>query len=596
MSDYSKPFYRNLLTGVKQAIRQSPELKRELKRSRAPRLLAARELLSNSLLSVLWQAAAIFGFAVGSDHYTTGLLGLSVWMAGVATMQSNRLRQTLLADGDLPLLLLAPVSNAEIFRRQFEKFLRGSGKLFATILVSHWLILVVAGFPMLPVLLAPLTAAFTWAVVLLLAMLCATYIPERIMSRVRTICFFGFFAIIAFNQKLVPPLYALAAQYGAYIECVLPTAWPNALQRWALHQGQWTDLLMVAATALLLVNYRRIYENFRARTLPGAYEIHDGSMIRDKDSEDEPDHTIDAGAGIAALAAEFDRSSESNAAATPRAGQSLAGSAEYTGRGHSLDMGWMETHFWRWLTPTEQNLSEFVFPNGWDLRGGWRTAAKFLAGTYVLASLTAVASAHAAMWILVLGTMLAMFTMLSMVLARGSAFQPYAVYGVNIPFYAFYPVSYRELSRLLFKFALVQMPYIALMSFCAVGVLAWAADKPWWVALHMSLNAIVLIVALRYVSTITAVSANTNDTSRFNLRSLSLLGLVFIQFLAFIGLTIGALLISWDEAASGNLQIRACVLLLLAVADVWLFDLIYRWYHDSNRFDLMAMQKGPAGG
>src|SRR4029453_9407140 len=97
---------------------------------------------------------------------------------------------------------------------------------------------------------------------------------------------------------------------------------------------------------------------------------------------------------------------------------------------------------------------------------------------------------------------------------------------VNIPMYAVYPIGYRELGRLLMKYATVQAP--ALLAFTVFASLLTVAviQQPVAMGAIIGCKLAVLVVGARAFALALSFSSNTNDTAGFRLHVFALVGLI----------------------------------------------------------------------
>jgi hypothetical protein len=173
--------------------------------------------------------------------------------------------------------------------------------------------------------------------------------------------------------------------------------------------------------------------------------------------------------------------------------------------------------------------------------------------------------------------------MLALVLDTGRAFQPVACSGVNIPFYSAFGVGYRELARMYFKYAAVQL--VPLLLCCGIGgvVVAWLTELSWWDGALHGLRAGLLIFSARYALLVFNFSGGTNDSSRGFFRSAFLILTVIGLAIVYLVLGLIGLFLPHHLPAFG--------LTLLAVLFGYGVFRAYGWFYHKNRFDLMSLPR-----
>jgi hypothetical protein len=153
--------------------------------------------------------------------------------------------------------------------------------------------------------------------------------------------------------------------------------------------------------------------------------------------------------------------------------------------------------------------------------------------------------------------------------------------GVNIPLYAGYPTGFREIAGVLIKGAVIQAPPLVAFGACAGTAGAYFIDGTG----HLSMGAIIgvkaagVILAARCIQLVLTFSSGTNDTSRFRLRSIALVGAVGLMALGFLGLAGASFLVPHPAAAWG--------LWALAILESYALLRVYGWFFDGKNFDLM---------
>jgi hypothetical protein len=248
---------------------------------------------------------------------------------------------------------------------------------------------------------------------------------------------------------------------------------------------------------------------------------------------------------------------------------------------------------WQWLNPRERLLVEFVYPFGICFGAAWWKFARASVLTAIFGIVMGLLNPNWRTWTFIIGFAFIGIGVLKQTLHRGQAFATLAIGGNSVPRYAHYPVAYGELAQLLNKYTLVQMPLFFAYSLFCVALVAWSAELSQSPVLGSCVKASILLVALRYISIVSAFSFTTNDTSRITLRSLVPLIIVLIQLILFVAAAGYSLVIPWDIEIENTERYYAWIACGFALLDAYVFYRIYGWAYNSNRFDLVASAPGP---
>jgi hypothetical protein len=131
--------------------------------------------------------------------------------------------------------------------------------------------------------------------------------------------------------------------------------------------------------------------------------------------------------------------------------------------------------------------------------------------------------------------------------------------------------------------SIIQLPLFLIYTVASVVLVArfFGVDFP--DSIVLGFKAGLLIFASRFITTVLAFSARTNDTARFRVRSIALVSAILAFGILFMvlggaGLFVPNAAISW-------------LLSLAAVFDAYLLFRIYGWFYNANRFDLMTFPR-----
>jgi hypothetical protein len=244
--------------------------------------------------------------------------------------------------------------------------------------------------------------------------------------------------------------------------------------------------------------------------------------------------------------------------------------------------GWFEQRLWNWMNMRERNLSEFVFPGGFAIIAPWFKAMRNVLIAAAAALAIGMVSPTAKLWVFGLGLFIAGLQALVQISDNGIAFRSMFYSGVNIPVYAGYGIVYRELSRLLIKCFVVQIPlFIPFVTFCGL-LTTLMFNLPWQMGVIAGFKAAILLLGARFIFIVFAFSGGTNDSTRFRVRTLTLFAVVLGLGFTYLGLGIAGFLVPSPVAF---------IFPVLAVLDAYILFRIYGWFYHANRFDLMNIPR-----
>ena len=569
MKLHSPAFEKTLRRRVKQTVAASPTLRREartVRRSRKEYSLALifRVAISIGVGALAWLAGS------KTQHPATALAVITLWTFFLLFTHAQRLLATLYGEGDLSALSLLPVTNETIFRWQFQKFIRRSGMSLLDLLcglsaIAWWL-----QFPPLKWLAVLPIAALAWLTLLALAMALAIYFPSfpyPIVSAVAPIIGLALF----FTREYVgPALLAALDRAGPHLNVVLPIGWPISLFQLLLPETSWLIATLLLPTAAIIWTIR-----YSMSRLQSTYEFHEIVI------GEAPDLVPEEAAAQAAISESSSTGQQFHIGVT--AIEDIIRARHFMAAPQWRERGWFEGLLWRWLTVREKALAEFVFPDGFIITNAWKGIAKTFLITMALALAAAYVFPIARNWMLGIGLFITGCQALGRMLDAGRAFQAILCSGLNIPMYAVYPIGYRELGRLLMKYAAVQGPALLAFTVFASVLTAAVMKQPIAMGAIIGCKLAVLVVGARAFALALSFSSNTNDTAGFRFRVFALVGLIVFGGILFL-LLAGAGL-AWPT------QWIAWLFCLGAVAESYAFFRVYGWFYNRTRFDLMSFPR-----
>lgn len=572
MKLHSPQFQRQLRRGVKRAIRESRELKKEYRQAKKFRKHANLGWFFRGVLSIAF-GGGVFAITAATGHPVTGLALITLWTFGWVFIRAQSLWALLHEHLDIPTLRLLPVPEATIFRWELQKFLR---KAFMSLLD------LVAGFGALGLFLKfsaaqwlavqPI-ALLSWLTLMALTALCLIHVPRKVYQMfAASLVIFGLFLLFAHNI-VGNALLNLLDRTAPDLNLLLPTGWPVSLFQLLLPEGRWSALLLIPVALViwsLKNSLNRLRNDFRfeEQILPVVPDLVSGM-----DAED--------------LMDEHDLMEASPAAQSSHhlgltAIEEMVDSRLFLVPESWHQRGWYEKWLWNWMDAREKVLSDFVFPKGYAIIAPWLKALRNLVIAVAAAFVVGLVSPTGKLWVLGIGLFITVMQALAQTMNNGVAFRPMFCSGVNIPVYAGFGIGYRELSRLLVKCSVVQLPlFIPFITVCGTLV-AMMFDWPWQMGIIISFKTSILLFATRFIFIMFAFSGGTNDSSKFRVRTLMLFAAMMSLGGAFLGLGAASLLVPTPAA---------WIFPVLAMLDAYVLLAVYGWFYHANRFDLMNIPR-----
>lgn len=570
MKLHSPEFEQRLRRGVREAIRSSRELRKEARRTRRPKQysfrLFWRLLLAAAPALIVWwisretkNPAAVIGF-------------VSLWMFLWLCARVEGIRTCLYSDPALNAFSLLPIRPDDLFRWQLQKFLRASVMSLVDLLAALATFGAIHSFAAGQWLILILIALLSWVTLLALVFFCAAHWPRFPYGMV-----WGF-ALLAgivclFGQEFLARHLLALFNTAAPVFNLLPTGWPLNLSRLMIEPGQWPRLLLLIPVVGVISGVK-------------------GSLARlQKDYTFTEIATDEAPDLIPGDAAPPQADEQASAGSLHHLGETaieeLILSRQFFASPKWHEAGRSERLLWRWFSPREKALSEFVFPVGCGITAPWLKVFRNLLIATLAAFGLGLVSPGLRLWVLGLGLFVTFCQALARIFGSGQAFQPTQCSGVNIPMYAAYAIGFRELARVLFKYSFVQsfflLPFLTL---CAT-LIAYLAEWPLMEGVVLGIKTGLLALASRFITVMFAFSSGTNDSARFRIRTFVLLAIIVGFGLLFLGLGAAGLFIPVAAAGLVPVGLTAWGLFALAVLDAYVMFRVYGWFYHANRFDLM---------
>jgi hypothetical protein len=565
---HSPAFEKALRRGVRAAVRSSPELKREFRKANKFR----RQLRAAGFLRVCFSftLAAAVGFTADTTrHAATALAVIGLWTLALVLATARNLLVSLFRANDLGTLLLLPVSESTIFRWELQKFFRGSLFCLGDLIVGFGALGLFLKLRPLAWIWVPALAALSWAVLLALAALCAAQRPRFPYGKVRAgLILIGLVLFLAW-RVMGPFLLTVLDPAAPALNLLLPTGWGPSLFQLASPDRHWTTLGLIVPIGLILCTVRNSLGLLRRR-----YQFHEVTAA--------PAPDLIPGADSVTVAPPAGGIPSAPMRAGLTAIEEIVQSRQFLSPEPRPRKGRFEQWLWQWFNPRERTLAEFAYPNGFAITRPWWLILRNFLCMAVLGFAAGLAGQQAELWTFGIGFFVILVHAATQVLGNGAAFQTRFNNGVNIPVYAGFPIGFRELSQVLFKCCLIQLPLLIPFTMLCAGLMAHLAGAGFAFGILPGFKAAFLICASRFILVALAFSSGTNDSTGLHFRTLVLvvvvvgLGLLFL-ILGAAGLLVPNPLTAWSLWA-------------LALCDSYALFRMYGWFYHAYRFDLMKIQ------
>jgi hypothetical protein len=568
---HSPRFEKILRREIKKAVRSSPALKKEYRRvNKAVRSRRRPDWLVGAILA-LAAGFVVWLFTSLTGHPATGLAVINLMTLFLAAQYAEDLPKFLFRASDLPALSLLPLPEPEVFRWELQKFFRKAGVIS--------LIAMLAAYGGLGIYLHLSTAKWivnfilavvSWAMLFGLSTFFATRFP-RLPYQVftGTAYMFGFVLLITWKE-IGKPILHFIDQIGPELNLILPTGWCPSLFQLILPGGQWMMIGLIIPVIMVILTLKKSLELLRARF-----------TFTEHVSPEIPDQI--PGKDEISLEPHGPHASQSPVRLGPTAIEEIVQTRQFLIREPWERRGWIEGLLWHTLDEREKTLGEFAFPTGISISRPWKLILRNFSMAVLAGFLAGLVDVRFEPWMIGIGLVITSIHALALILGNGSGFRPILSSGIQIPLYAAYPITFRELSTMLFKVSAIQLPFFvayALVSAVLISYLTWT---PFNWGIFVGFKLALLIFSGRFITTTMGFSACTNDTARFRLRTIALV----VSFLGFTGLFLAM------GAASLFVPnpYLAWLFWVVAIANAYGLFRVYGWFHGASQFDLMSVRR-----
>jgi hypothetical protein len=556
---HSPQFEKALRRGVKREIRRSPVLKKEYRKAKKA---VRRHYKATAFFRVIWSILVgvfVWIIVTGTGHPASGLAVINLVTFLSLSIFAQHLLATLFRANDLRALALLPIRETAIFHWELQKFFLKYAVFSIFDMAAGYIALATClQLSFGQVLIAGVCAALSWVMLLALAALCAARLPRLPYARITGIFILIGFCLFVGHKFIGSAVLGLFDAAAPALNLILPTGWAPSLLQVFLPGGNPLDAVLIIPMALVIFSIRNSLELLRSRL---KFREHVAPEVHDLIPGAQPD-AKPSRAGITAI-------------------EDAIQSRQFLEQPQPA--GWLEKNLWQWLTPREKSLMEFAFPGGLVITKPWIKILR----NFVLMVLIGFAASfwdyNLQFWIYGLGLFITLLQCLAQIWSNGAAFRVMLNSGIIIPMYAVYPVTFRDLSGTLFKLSIIQLPLFLVYAMASVVLVGHFAGLNFLAGIALGFKIGLLIFATRFIITVLAFSARTNDTAKFRIRTIALIFIFLVLGILFLALSSGGVFVlnpglSW-------------FLSLAAVFDAYALFKIYGWFFNANRFDLMSVPR-----
>lgn len=553
MKLYSRAFVRSLRNHALNRIRQNKGLRREHRRRRQWfRYFPLRSFLIYAFLSVL---AATWTLGLAEKKPDFALIVISFYCTGTVVLRSWVLSRRLHGPGELTIFSGLPLPDREFFSWQWQKFLFRSGWVF----FLAFLLYAIQGLRQSAtvgqaLILALLASLAQWILVVSLASLILNFRH----SWFNQIGLAAYAAII--GAAVAPPSFSGAISAAALM---LPAGWINRayLGMLAGHLLAFLWVLPVPAIAVIAAIYGR---SQRERYKPRLIQVLDSSSVEDMAdvNQDQALAETQPEGGLALVAQDT------------AADRISFGELEYVRDWNQFGLiervaGWC-------VEGKERVVAEFMLG---DRLGQW--SSRWLKGFYISCGVIFALALvpRTPFWLTVGAACIAGFYAAPVLGGKWLGFSPIIVSMKQSSVEAFYPVTYWQVSRLMFKINLLRLLAYSLLLFPLVIALFWKAGFSIEHGVFIATRILFWLAVLQFGAALGQHSRGTNDTKSFSFGTIAffIFGLFCILFLM-----IGVFVSFVPEAPYGAWVGGVIVTLFLALT-WWSYGLLY----NRGRIDLI---------
>jgi len=495
---------------------------------------------------------------------------LSLYCTATIFVRSVRFETTLYRSADLALFMLFPVKDSNFFDYEWARFLRSSLLVWFSAASVFVLLVFRQHSPYGKNLVVALVAAtLQWLLVVTFCVI-LHLLPQRFMSgRVGFLLYALAFSSIFLPGRLLETLKTVVA--------LLPTAWiPWVFERGVLaHDASALPRVIGAAVlvAFLPLGYQRLRKAYPRVELvypllgAGAGVLHEEEGFDEDSRESTGNETGDLGLESVTR--------KTVAAPAPIHLPFLDWETS----------GWIERLAGRWLNRREQQVAAFLC--GGRL-GHWSKSWRFGLKVAAVGIVTMFLTMLLPLWVCFVAGLAATLSAVPVFGGRWDGLQLTASSGTVGPAYAGLPISYSEITRVLFKINLVRYAVwipVFLLYAAALGALT---EHSWSLGLRMGLEILAILLSAQWIFIMGHHASGTNDTKRLTWHSLVGIVTVLLISMLYIVCFCSFIFAMGLESSEPGVGIAAASLVGMIIFS-WLDWFVYKLFYNRGRIDLMRL-------
>lgn len=490
---------------------------------------------------------AIFASMLTSRSLELGLTVFTLWMLGSAFRRAQQWFEFFYASPEIPALHLLPLHDDQVFSVQWRKFSRAALWLLPEFLLGFFILWFNRSIPFhWFAFTAILQAALVFALGLHFAAW-LSFLPLGFLA--------GLFKAIALAMLFLANWIQYSDWLFRFFFLTSPPGWANYLLRAQTNATDLTALLLLIPIAAIL--YSALYSFYRLRNFYSLDEIEFDIRLQTTP------HPI---------------SPQSDDQDSRRLGPTeIEDNVRDRFFLQSLqweNAGWMERWVARFLNPREKVVAEFLVAEnpGWSLAFNW---------SFVLfgIAITAVSLLTSGLTIFFPGILL---LVTAFPFFQGNAWRGLSLHGFGGGYsgsYAYYPISFDEITRVLLKANLARsIPGLPLV-LTFVLYAGWKADIPFPLTLTIAGKVFACMLATIPIGLVMPISSTTNDTSR-----MPGIWVVMLLVAALVVLPLGIILFLSSSFLWAVISITGISL------SSFTFYRLYRWSFKKGKFDLVRLR------
>lgn len=457
------------------------------------------------LFAFIWMGGIAAGRAQGPS---LALLMLALYATATTLFRGSNFTINVLRGFDRVVLLHLPMSDQDFLKYEWEQFAWSWCGAFSLFLMTYSIVVLPSG-PVFVHVLQVFLIALLQSLCGVSAALWLLAWPKKLKVMPYALLLYGL-AFLSLWFSVWFPETAVSFLWSAIL--LVPQGWLTHASSAMLGLSPRSELAFFIPVSLAVLSAMVAFPLARKRL---SAALHMQTANQDLELPTEEDQVFAEEPAVGKVSLEPSRAI---------AAEDVLRSATWEGR------GWIEATVARFFTQRDRLVSEFLLAGrmgAWSTRwrkAGWVTAAGVLITLF----------APLPPWFFFVPAVIAGFLAAPILGGAWLGFRGAAVYGLAMPVYALMPVSYGEISRVMFKANIVRVLAwvpLALVYAVALGI---RLEGNAWNGFFIGAEMVVLVLVLQPLIVAGHFSAGTNDTKQLNRHTI---------LLCFVGLPLLILLL-----------------------------------------------------